>query len=119
MAGAGIADFQRHFGDIHFALQQQFGGPFHPQAAQILADGLAGFGGKSAAQIEWAAADLLSEFLQREWFCQLLFQKKDDLFHTVVREAILAGARRVRPRRGGRKKNVTASSKTLYRYQSG
>ena len=74
MAEAGVTDLQRDFRDIMLAKAQEFRGFVHPELPEILRDGLARLGGKNPAEIKMAATDLLTEFLQRWRFGQVLFQ---------------------------------------------
>ena len=65
MAEAGVAHFQRRFGDIVFALTQQFSRSFESCLAEELLDSKAGGLGELPAQVERTAPHQPAQLLQR------------------------------------------------------
>ncbi len=61
MAERGIAHFGGGLGDVVAAFEEQLGGSFHANLAEVLRDGHADFLGEKTAEIEGAATDLRAE----------------------------------------------------------
>lgn len=95
MAEAVVADRDGGFGDVALSSAKEFGGAFHPDLANVLLDGHAGFLGEKAAEVEWAAADFLAELFERRRFFQPFAQDQARAFDAFAGGALGACAEEI------------------------
>ena len=112
MAERGVADFGGGFGDIVAAFEEQFGGAFHPDLAEILRDGHADFLGEKAAEVERTATDLRAEGFDVGWLGKMAAEDGSGALDPFLGNTLLALAEKFGLRRG-LKKNLGEELESL------
>ena len=111
MAQAVVADGDGGFGHVALAGAEEFGGAFHPDLANVLLDGHAGFLGEEAAQIKWTAADFFAELFERRGLFKAFTQDQARAFDSFARGALRARAEEIAA--GGAEKEQSGKLKGL------
>lgn len=95
VAQAVVAYSDGGFGHVALAGAEEFSGAFHPDLANVLLDGHAGFLGEETAQIKWTAADFFAELFEGRRFFEAFAQDQPGAFDAFARGALRARAEEI------------------------
>ena len=95
VAQAVVADRDGGFGDVAFASAKKFSGAFHPDLANVLLDGHAGFLREQTAQIKRAAADFFAELFEGGRFFEAFAENQARAFDAFAGRALGARAEEI------------------------
>lgn len=95
VAQAVVADGDGGFGDVALAGAEKFGSAFHPDLANVLLDGHAGFLREKAAEVKWTAADFLAELFEGGRFFEAFAEDEARFFDALAGGALGARAEEI------------------------
>ena len=101
---AVVADGDGGFRDVASAGAQEFSGAFHPDLANVLLDGHAGFLREKAAEVKWTATNFLAELFQRRRFFEAFAEDQARFLDAFAGGALGARAEKVAAGRAEEKK---------------